>query len=388
MRVLFLAPTVNLSSGTGDATHVREEARCLSRLGNEVFLIVGRSQGSTFLPSRIKVRASGYRRTFNSSADLIQYVLNLTRAFVLACRVCRRFRPHFIYERHVFLDIGPLLSRLTNIPSVSELNGLVANERGELDPATVRRGSAIRWVESSFLRGHSGYVCVTSDLATFASEIAGGRESAVLVAGNGVDVERFTPGKVPPSSLGLPDGHYIVFVGQLVPWQGLRWLLDSMQIVVEKEPCARLLVVGGGPDLRPLRRIVDDRGLRHNILLHGPIRYEDVPTFLRVAQVCVAPKNPTRMTSPIKVFEYLAAGKPIVITDTVELAGIVTTEGLGAVVRYGDTNNMASALLKFLQNPILSEEVGLRGRTWVEQNQSWERITARIVDFLQNLETH
>jgi len=94
------------------------------------------------------------------------------------------------------------------------------------------------------------------------------------------------------------------------------------------------------------------------------------------------------MTSPIKVFEYLAAGKPIVITDTVELAGIVTTEGLGAVVRYGDTNNMASALLKFLQNPILSEEVGLRGRTWVEQNQSWERITARIVDFLQNLETH
>ena len=385
MRFLFLAPTVDLSSGTGDATHVREEARCLSQFGTEVFLIVGRSGDIVLLGPKVVVRHSGYRRRFDSSVDLVQYLLHLGWAFVVACRLCRRSPPNVIYERHVFLDIGPLLSRLTNIPSVSELNGLVADERGELDPGTLRQNGVIRWVESSLLRGHRGYVCVTSDLARFAKNVARPRGSDILVAGNGVDVERFTPGQAQPSSLGLPDGRYVVFAGQLVPGQGLRSLLDAMQIVVTREPSARLLVVGGGPDLSNLARLAEAKGLLRNVFFRGPVRHEDVPSYLRVAQVCVAPKNPVRMTSPIKVFEYLAAGKPIVVTDSVELAGIIATEGLGAVVKYGDTNDLASALLKFLQNPILCEETGLRGRHWVQQHQSWEQITARIAEFVQNL---
>ena len=134
-----------------------------------------------------------------------------------------------------------------------------------------------------------------------------------------------------------------------------------------------------------LVRIVHERRLDRNVLFQGRIRHAKVPEYLQVAKVCVAPKSPGRVTSPIKVFEYLASGKPIVITETVELAESARREGFGEVVRYGDTRGLSNALLKFLRNPQLSMDAGLRGRRWVEENRSWSRVAETVADFVQHV---
>ena len=385
MRFLFLAPTVDLSGGTGDATHVGEEVRGLSGLGNQVLLIAGRGGDATTPPAGVEIHAAGYRRTFDFAGDVVRYIVSTLRTFILACYLARKFRPEIIFERHAFIDIGPLIARITNVRSISELNGLVANESGELYPRRRRQSGIVSRLESFSLSGHAGFVCVTDQLARFASGLTSANPSRILVAGNGVDVNRFTPGVVQPSQLNLPEGHYIVFTGELAAWQGLHWLLSSMEFVVKEEPLTRLLIIGDGPELDTLVRIVHERRLNQNVLFLGRIPHAKVPEYLQVARVCVAPKNPGRVTSPIKVFEYLASGKPIVVTDTVELADLIESEGLGEVVKYGDTKGLSVALLKFLQQPDISAKVGLRGRKWVESNRSWDRVALDVSEFVRGL---
>ena len=117
-----------------------------------------------------------------------------------------------------------------------------------------------------------------------------------------------------------------VYTGTFEPYQGLDLLFDAMAIVVARRPDARLLLAGGRPDqVAAARRDVDARGLGRHIVFAGERPAAHIPHFLDAADVLVSPRRHGTNT-PLKIYEQLASGKPLVATRIWSHTQVLTDE--------------------------------------------------------------
>ncbi len=110
------------------------------------------------------------------------------------------------------------------------------------------------------------------------------------------------------------DGPVMVYTGTFEPYQGLDLLVGSMPAVLAQHPTARYVLVGGLPEqIAQVRGWAQAAGVEHALRLPGRRPMEEMPLYMRLADVLVSPRAEGTNT-PLKLFSYLAAGKPIVAT--------------------------------------------------------------------------
>jgi glycosyltransferase involved in cell wall biosynthesis len=123
------------------------------------------------------------------------------------------------------------------------------------------------------------------------------------------------------------------------------------------------------------------------------IPYKEVPSYLNAADILVAPYNPavyaeTRkfgfFYSPIKLFEYMACGKPIVTSSCGRIPSIIRDKETGCLFEPGNIDDLAEAILFFLKNHEMSRQIGVNARTEVENKYSWKSVTKKIDRILKN----
>ena len=104
------------------------------------------------------------------------------------------------------------------------------------------------------------------------------------------------------------------FVGTLRPWHGVEGLIEAFAVLHGLDPDVRLLIVGDGPLRNTLESMAADRGVSHAVDFRGAVEPSEVPRMLASMDVAVAPYPPLDdfYFSPLKLFEYMAAGCAIV----------------------------------------------------------------------------
>jgi glycosyltransferase involved in cell wall biosynthesis len=188
----------------------------------------------------------------------------------------------------------------------------------------------------------------------------------------------------------LKDGcrYMVVCAGAMESHDGLDLLLDSIQHVVHQWNRADVLfaLLGDGSELRRLHSIVTSRGLDGNVHFTGRIPHEEVCVYLATADICVAPDPLNQLndnSSMIKVFEYMAFGKPIVLYDLKE--GRRTADGAALFACPNDPFDFAQQIVKLLDNPTLRTELGKRGRRRVIDTLNWESEQRKLVAAYESL---
>ncbi len=169
----------------------------------------------------------------------------------------------------------------------------------------------------------------------------------------------------------------VVYAGLLGFPQGLAFAVESVAGMSGRD--VELHVYGDGVDLRKLRQYCSARGLRH-IHLHGHVGHDEYLAALARADVLYASLRPVKaleVAMPSKIWEYMAAGKPVLFAGSGEAAKTVLQTGAGLTVRFGDSDDFRSKLTRLLQSPALREECGRDGRDWVKEHQIREQINAR-----------
>jgi glycosyltransferase involved in cell wall biosynthesis len=180
----------------------------------------------------------------------------------------------------------------------------------------------------------------------------------------------------------------IYYVGQLYPWKGAGLVID----VAARVPEADVVIVGGqtnwtqdDPDIVALGARARELGVAGRVELRGHVPYDRVPAALSAASVALLPlpDEPVArlFTSPLKLFDYMAAGVPIVASDLPALREVLHHERNALLARPGDPDDFAAAVRRLLGDPDLARRLGQQARADV-QVYSWSARAANLLEFL------
>jgi glycosyltransferase involved in cell wall biosynthesis len=175
----------------------------------------------------------------------------------------------------------------------------------------------------------------------------------------------------------------IVYLGTLSRVRRLDFLIRVFKKVLEKEPDAKLYMIGAGQapkDVMTLRRLSEDLGIADQVTFTGFLPWHEAGTYVKEAAVCVSPYHPSPIlmsTSPTKLVEYMAMGKPVIANDHPEQSRIIRESQAGLCVPY-ETGAFADAIVEILRDPDRAMMMGRRGRTYVEQHRSYEKIADTV----------
>ena len=259
----------------------------------------------------------------------------------LLVRVPRTLRPPLVYESHGYA------------PEVAAaLPSLIATAK----PAGPRKLARLAQQEALVWQAADGYVTITKALADWLAERFGPRAN-LAVAPDGVRLAADRTWTAPPDH----DRPLVVYAGHLYAWKGVDLLLEA----IARVPEVRGLIVGGHetePDLARVRTHARALGLGERVEFTGLVPPTAVAARLTSATMLVLPNLPTvvsmRFTSPLKLFEYLAAGRPIIASDLPALREVVDDGVNGVLVPAGDADALAAAIRRLAADPALRLRLG------------------------------
>jgi glycosyltransferase involved in cell wall biosynthesis len=282
-----------------------------------------------------------------------------------------------VYERYALWSFaGMEHARAAGVPGLLEVNAPLIEEQAEYRTLVDRLGA--EEVARRVFRAATVLLAVSAEVASY----LGGYHQArgrIHVVPNGVNPERFSPGL---RHLRGPGEKFVVgFVGSLKPWHGLPTLVEAFSHLHRRYPDTHLVVVGDGPERTRLLDDLTRHGLCAAATLCGAVSPAEVPRLLAGMDAAVAPypQHTPFYFSPLKVYEYMAAGVPVVASRVGQVAELIEHGVTGLLCPPGDALALAAALEELKEAPGLGQRLGEEARATVLRGHTWETVAERIL---------
>jgi glycosyltransferase involved in cell wall biosynthesis len=363
-----------------EGIHIREMVKAFRDLGHEVRIIGPVGEQGSHESSRSRTLGR-IKRVVPAVLYEVLEILYTGYCFAITARAIRAFGPDVIYDRYITFNAGTVLAgRMFRVPVCLEVNAPLAMERSrEQDEKLVFRRIA-SWMEKWICTNATWTIVVSTPLKEYL-ELIGVPAGKCIVMPNGADAERFAP-RQPDAllreRLGIPVDRFVIgFTGVLRPWHGLDLLVTAVSGMAKRGLKVHLLVVGDGPYRATLEKMVEASGLAGLVCVTGRVPHEQVAGYVALFDVAVSPRA-TFYASPMKVLEYMALGKPVVVPGTANFLDIITDRWEGITFEEGNADSLERALTSLCREPELRRTLGLRARQKVESRLNW-RWNAREV---------
>ncbi len=387
MKIVYIT-LENMSFHKGSVVHVKEVIIGLRKLGHHVTLIASALGKIEY--------ADCFYNIYPNAINLIKflglkkksYFISLVALFLYLFKVIPRFEV--IYAREFYVVLVALLPRLLfKRKLVFEINGLASEEQ------KLRGDSFINGICSFLLKIGEMFaakcsnlvVSVTPQISSYLINHLHGRSNKIKVVQNGVNIRIFSPIndmtllKEWRKKVGIQEDEVVVvFVGNIAPWQGVDVLLESAFQLLPKNERLKFLIVGDGLLRRTLAKKAEDSKWGEKIIFLGMRPYKEIPFLINIADICVAPfineRNRKTGVSPLKIFEYMACGKPVV-SSRIEGLEFIEKEYAGQLAEPDDAVSLANALQGLLTNTEIRIEMGRRSLEIAREKFSWD---SRVVE--------
>jgi glycosyltransferase involved in cell wall biosynthesis len=357
LACLSTDPGVPFGGSKGASVHLGEIVAALEREGAEVLVLAaGAVPDAELPPGAVEVlpgpgkgAPAGERLRFDE-----------TLASWLVQRL-RRFGADALYERLALHSAaGAAASRRLGIPHLVEVNAPLLEEAARY--RTLEEPELAEELERATLSSADVVFAVSPPLAAYAAR-RGARRVEVLQ--NAVAIERFGQ---PVARNGADP--VAVFAGSLRPWHGIETIADAWRQLGRSAP--GLLVVGDGP----ARSRLEGLGAR----VTGQVPPARVPGLLALASIGLAPYSAGAPVyfSPLKLFEYLAAGLATIVADLPAVTDVVDSE-TAVVIPRGDARALAEAVAALSADPSERTRLGRNARALVEAGHTWRHRARRIL---------
>lgn len=367
MRIAYVTvdPGIPVFGTKGASVHIQEVVRELIRRGHDVTVHTTRAgrdipddlAGLKVIETRIEADDPGARERAQ------QEVSSRIAARIIADGA------DLVYERYsLFSTVLAEVTDATGAVGVLEVNAPLIEEQ-RIHRVLVDEEAAGNALARQ-VAAATATIAVSDPVRDWVRERTG--SDRVHTVPNGVSITRIVPR---PEDIGDP---VVTFVGTLKPWHGVADLLAAAALA--KRPW-KLRIIGDGPERAALEE--QAVGLGIEVDFRGAVAPADMPGQLAGSAIGVAPYpdlggEQQQYFSPLKVYEYLAAGLPVVASAVGQLPQILGE--LGTLVPPSDPAALAAAIDDLAADPVVRGELGWRGRVQAEEKHSWAGAVDHILD--------
>jgi glycosyltransferase involved in cell wall biosynthesis len=291
-----------------------------------------------------------------------------------------------IYARQSpLLFAHAVLASVKKIPLMLEVNGRLLEETAMMKRSIVKglyKIGLCRKIVNFSLNKSQAIIVPAEGIKQNLIRAHGVSPRKVCVIANGVDTEVFKPYDMHSSrsKLSLKDYSYICFVGNLVVWQGLNYV---MKAIAKLDNSTRLIIVGDGEARDDLVKEVVLLGIQDKVIFTGSLNNEKIPLYLSAVDICLyyPVRRRAESASPFKVYEYLACGKCVIAAD---LPGI--KKEFGDLLSYAhaeDSNELARSISTTLNSNQSSKQKVLMRTNFVNNDHSWKDVAVRTSEIIE-----
>ncbi len=280
-----------------------------------------------------------------------------------------------------------------NLPLIVEADAPPFYEAIHFHPQCIRNPWLVPFIEKYVLQQADHTIMQSRQLYEYYLKNCHLDLQKVSWTSNGADIDKFTPKKKDTALLNLyalKDKIIIGFIGSLGAWHGLDNLAGIIESVVQLHPEAVFMIVGaGGADEIRFRDILKERNLMNSVRLTGRLDYGKVPSILNVMDIVLAPypRFDFFYFSPIKLFEYMAAGKPLLSANVGQIGEIIRDGENGVFCDPEDPADVASKIDYLMQNDEQRKSIGKNARetvknkyTWAQKARIWEAVCNKVLN--------
>ncbi len=268
-------------------------------------------------------------------------------------------------------------------------------EDAAVDHGTSREGGPryrlTRALESYVLRRAHAVTTICEGLRTD-MRARGIADDRLSVIPNAVDADALRPAPLHAARLRAQlgwEGHRVLaFIGSFYAYEGLDLLLDALARLRQHHPDLRLLLAGGGPQEASLRAQATRLTLGDAVHFAGRVPHAEVGAWYGVADLCVYPRKPMRLTelvTPLKPLEAMALERPVIASDVGGHRELIQDGVTGVLARAGDADALAQAIASLVAAPEQAARLARAGHEFVIRERNWRVCVARYAPIYARL---
>jgi glycosyltransferase involved in cell wall biosynthesis len=373
VRILMIAPEPFFEP-RGTPFSEFHRIRALTALGHQVDLVTYPFGEDVDLPGLRVFRCM--RPPFLAGVDIGPSLAKLPLDAMLALTVLRRAlseRYDVIHSHEEGGLIGALLAMTLRVPHLYDMHSSLPQQ---LTNFAFSRSRLMRRIflaiERFMIRRSRVVIVICPSLEDTVRKIEPNAHTVLIENAPGSGEDRATPQQAAAvrRSLGLDNSPMILYTGTFEAYQGLDLLFESMAVVRAQREDARLVLAGGKPQqIARARAHADAQGVDDVTIFAGERPASEIPAYLLASDVLVSPRSRGTNT-PLKIYQYLRSGKPIVATRLLTHTQVLSDDT--AILTGAARDEFAAGIVAALNDPVRSAAIGRRAQALANTKYSYE----------------
>ncbi len=383
-RVLYTAFDI-VPSPKGASTHILHNLRGLANGNYDVHLI---TPNDGLLPTEDTIEGARITRI---SQDLTQSFLTRAIHFgrAIAAHIAISSNYNVVHYRNVWdgLYLAQNKKRF-GYKTLFEVNGLPSMELKyhypSIEPDLLVK---IKEQELATLHLSDAIICPSHVTKDYLSSLGVDR-GRVTVIPNGVSPSDFSPSPLPNRDGRVP---VMLYIGTLADWQGLDVVVKALPHILEKQPL-QLRIVGRGRSRQRklLAKQIRKLGVEEHVIVQSAVPHHEVPGLIAESDICVAPlglndRNVTQGACPIKVLEYMAAGRPLLASNMPIVRELVREDVDALLFSSNDPEDLARQALTLLGDLDLSQRLAESASSHALTKFTWHESQKKLLKVYEKL---
>ncbi|MFH1240350.1 MAG: glycosyltransferase family 4 protein [Candidatus Diapherotrites archaeon] len=359
MKIAYIAFSEEFGGKTAGFVHASEMCEALISLGHQVTLYIksGRDKRPDELENiEVRFLEKGLKNLINNYSKL----KNELKQFDI------------IHERYSVNPYICMVQAGLGKPYVLEVN----------DPGAETWTGLKKWIYTIPIKIKFNFAdAIITQTETQKNIIEKQTNTPVYVVSNGVDVLKFdvfeTLIEKERQIIAPNDEKIICFMSSFREWHGVLEIPEIAENVIKKNPNVKFLIIGSGNEMKKFKEIIKEKNLERYFILKGEVDRDKIPVLLKASDICIAPFSTKKFPQlekngfwwcPVKLYEYMAAGKPIVSVDFEEVKKIVGNAGL--LAEPNNLKQFSEFIIKLLSDENMRKTYGAAGIE-IAENNTW-----------------
>ena len=366
----------------------------LARKNNRIYLMVPASKEKMTLPQKnSKVRIISIRM------KSLPFIIPVARSFLLLfylpiCFIAFRLNFIIVEPDVSILSFIPLviLSKLTKTKLILDIRSVPVETFGFL-------GFMMNfWFTISVMfakKYFSGITAITELMKAEVSNRFKINQKKIGVWTSGVSTQLFDPSKYNSNEasfkdkLGVSSKFVVFYHGVFSPTRGLKQSIEAIKILKNSYPDIVLYLLGTGPIIPALKTLIQKEKLECNVIIHDPVDQKEVPRFINMCDVAILPLPNNqfwRSQSPLKLLEYLAMEKVVILTDIPAHKSVIGKEKCGLYITSIEPMTIAEAIKYAYINRAHLRSWAETGRKMMIAKYTWQSVASDLNAFLLSVD--